>query len=798
MALIRCPDCGNEHSDAAKACPHCGRPVSLGESPLAHLDDEQLHGIILCGKYQLEYPVGKGGMAYVYRAKHVQFNRPVAIKLIFRHLVKEEVMQYRFRMEAQIQFSLQHPNIVRVLDFVEEQGLLGFVMDWVEGLTLSQWLRNQTFPTTPDLFMPIIGPLLEGMHYAHSQRVIHRDLKPGNLLLAETERGIVPKVVDFGIAKVMDNVNEGHTVTGHSLGTPTYMSPEQIRSSKEIDHRCDLYSLAVILFQMITGSPPFKKESPMATAMAHLEERVPRIDIVCSGADVRFQPVLEKALSKNREDRYPDGQSFLAALQNAIQDGEFASEKSRPAADLSSSFPASSTTPRASPSSASALPSSSLLSEPSTLSFGIAAGSPPSNTTAPSSSTSAVAPSSSASAVAPSSSASAVAPPSSEKSPFFAGEKQAGVPSVLAPPSPTPPAASEGPQRVTLPSPSAAARVSVVAPFSDPSVRIANPSTGGISPSSTGMPAIGALPPMGAMSSPSLTNLPPFPSLSSPNAPLSRGSGVFPAASSPALAYSEDGSNTPMPPWQSRNQPPVSAPKGPSHAKNSPSHTNLGQVSHPEDPPTPSPFLKLASPEIPHATSESNDRLEALLGDPSPPRDRASDWRKWRMFGALAGAFVLLVLVGLWLFGRTTQPPKELVFSLLLNSNPQGAEVLEGSVSKGRTPLRLQAKQGQEIAVVLKRDGFVERSYTWIAKKSEIQHVVLRKLYRLSIKTNPSEASVFLDEKLVGTTPYPLLVPEGKVVQIRLVKKGHITRNISWKAQRSEEQMVYLAPDVFD
>jgi len=305
------------------------------------------------------------------------------------------------------------------------------------------------------------------------------------------------------------------------------------------------------------------------------------------------------------------------------------------------------------------------------------------------------------------------------------------------------------------------------------------------------MPALGALPPMGALSSPSLTNLPPFPSLSSPNAPLSRGSGVFSAASSPALAYSEDGSNTPLPPWQPRNQPPTFTSKGPLH-------TNLGPVSHPEDPPTPSPFLKLASPEIPHATSESNDSLEALFGDPSPPHDRSSDWRKWRMFGALAGAFVLLVLGGLLLFGRTPQPLKEPVFSLLLNSNPQGAEVLEGSVSKGRTPLRLQAKQGQEIAVVLKRDGFVDRSYTWTAKKSEAQNVVLRKIYRLSLKTNPSEASVFLDEKLVGTTPYPLLVPEGKVVQIRLVKKGHITRNISWKAQRSEEQMVYLAPDVFD
>lgn len=121
-----------------------------------------------------------------------------------------------------------------------------------------------------------------------------------------------------------------------------------------------------------------------------------------------------------------------------------------------------------------------------------------------------------------------------------------------------------------------------------------------------------------------------------------------------------------------------------------------------------------------------------------------------------------------------------------------------GDLSKGTTPLRLEAKQGQEIALTLKVDGFVERSYTWIAKKSETQNIVLRKLHRLSLKTNPSGASVFLDEKLLGATPYVLSLPEGKVVQIRLVKKGHITRNISWKAQRTEEQMVYLAPDVFD
>ncbi len=764
MALIRCPDCGNEHSDAAKACPHCGRPVSLGESPLAHLDDEQLHGIVLCGKYQLEYPVGKGGMAYVYRAKHVQFHRPVAIKLIFRHLVKEEVMQYRFRMEAQIQFSLQHPNIVRVLDFVEEQGLLGFVMDWVEGLTLSQWLRNQSFPTTPDLFMPIIGPLLEGMHYAHSQRVIHRDLKPGNLLLAETERGIVPKIVDFGIAKVMDNVNEGHTITGHSLGTPTYMSPEQIRSSKEIDHRCDLYSLAVILFQMMTGTPPFKKESPMATAMAHLEERVPRIDIVCPGADMRFQPVLEKALSKQREDRYPDGRSFLAALQEVVQEGT-SGESKRRSTDESSSFVNAPSNARSStPPPPTSTPNAPLLSEPSTLSFGIAAekGSSPAN--------------------APSSSANSVLP---------VGEKREGhgLPIEGQTAGLSENAAAE-PPRVAEPS-AATMRVSET----NPQAALGSASVGaasGANSSPTALPALGSLPPMpmGALSSPSFTNLPPFPSLSSPNAPLSRGSGVFSAASSPALSFAEDGSNTPLPPWQSRSSSASSPQKAPSHG-------HLVQVSHPEDPPTPSPFLKLANPDIPHATSGSSDSLDALFETSLSSRPKAPRWRAAHLLGGVGGILVLVAISVFW-FGRSPKPPTTSVFSLLLNSDPQGAEVRMGDLSKGTTPLRLEAKQGQEIALTLKVDGFVERSYTWIAKKSETQNIVLRKLHRLSLKTNPSGASVFLDEKLLGTTPYVLSLPEGKVVQIRLVKKGHITRNISWKAQRTEEQMVYLAPDVFD
>jgi serine/threonine-protein kinase len=310
---------------------------------LAHLEDDQLHGVVLCGKYQLEYPVGKGGMAYVYRAKHTQFNRSVAVKLIFRHLASEAIMQHRFRMEARIQFGLQHSNIVRVFDFVEEQGLLGFVMDWVDGLTLAQWLRTQHFPTTPQIFLPIIEPLLEGMHYAHTQKVVHRDLKPGNLLLAETEGQITPMIVDFGIAKILDEVNEGHTVTGHSLGTPTYMSPEQIRGSREIDHRADLYSLAVILYQMIAGIPPFKKDTGMATAMAHLELPVPLLEAVCPGADMRFQPILEKALAKDPNDRYPNGRAFIAALREVIK--EIDPVESFPLASSSSSLATSMPSP---------------------------------------------------------------------------------------------------------------------------------------------------------------------------------------------------------------------------------------------------------------------------------------------------------------------------------------------------------------------------------------------------------------------------------------------------------------------
>ncbi|MEM1008031.1 MAG: protein kinase, partial [Myxococcota bacterium] len=169
MALIKCSECTQMHSDTLVSCPACGHQRERDATPM-YLDDEYLQGIVLCGKYSLEELVGKGGMAHVYRARHVHFDQFVAVKLLFRHLAKEDAMQQRFLREAKIQFGLQHPNIVRVFDFVEERGLLGVVMDWVEGYTLATWSQHQDYPLPTKQVLSIMQPLCEAIFYAHCKK----------------------------------------------------------------------------------------------------------------------------------------------------------------------------------------------------------------------------------------------------------------------------------------------------------------------------------------------------------------------------------------------------------------------------------------------------------------------------------------------------------------------------------------------------------------------------------------------------------------------------------------------------
>ncbi|MEM1009403.1 MAG: serine/threonine-protein kinase, partial [Myxococcota bacterium] len=286
----------------------------MSEEQVEYLIDE-----IFCNKYKLEKLVGIGGMAYVFQAQHLQFEgSKLAIKLLFHHLLQDPLMQFRFRKEASLQFNLSHPNIVRVIDFIEERGHLGIVMDWIEGCSLNAWLAAQNFPLDPNLMLALMTPICEGVHYAHACDVVHRDLKPGNILLTNNRLNqTIPKILDFGIAKAFDD-NQLKTKTGISLGTPAYMSPEQIRGERDIDHRTDLYALGVLTFLLLTGVSPFERSSSIKTVMAHIEDPIPRLKQSCRGVDTRFQRVLDKAMAKSRDARYDSVEDFLSDLHHCI------------------------------------------------------------------------------------------------------------------------------------------------------------------------------------------------------------------------------------------------------------------------------------------------------------------------------------------------------------------------------------------------------------------------------------------------------------------------------------------------
>ena len=192
-------------------------------------------------------------MGNVYLAEHAQLGRKVAIKSLHQQLVKNEGLSARFKKEASTMELLKHPKIVDLHDFVEEADGLFLVMEYVEGLPLDEYIRKKSGPIPYETVIPMMTQILDAFSYAHSKGIVHRDIKPSNILI--TNNGDV-KILDFGIAKIMNEEASPLTKTGTQMGTVYYMSPEQVQV-KEIDIRSDIYSLGVTLHQMLTGSRPY-------------------------------------------------------------------------------------------------------------------------------------------------------------------------------------------------------------------------------------------------------------------------------------------------------------------------------------------------------------------------------------------------------------------------------------------------------------------------------------------------------------------------------------------------------------
>ncbi len=212
-------------------------------------------------RYRVEEIVTDAGHAEVYRVRHVWLGTPHAMKLL--NLANNAVIREALLTEGRTMASLGHPNLVRVTDALVVHGLPALIMDWVDGPSLADWLGTRRGPVPVDAALRVFDGILAGLHHAHRAGVVHRDLKPENVMLARTPEGLVPRITDFGMAKVYGQ--PGLSMMYSSFGTPEYMAPEQIVSPASVDDRADLWGLGCILYELLTGELAFDEDNPAKT-----------------------------------------------------------------------------------------------------------------------------------------------------------------------------------------------------------------------------------------------------------------------------------------------------------------------------------------------------------------------------------------------------------------------------------------------------------------------------------------------------------------------------------------------------
>lgn len=284
---------------------------------------QQQGPIIFNGRYELHRRLGRGGMAEVYLARDQMLDRPVAVKVLFPALATDPGFVERFRREAQSAAALNHPNIVGVYDWGEANGTYFIVMEYVEGESLADLIHTEG-RLHPDRAAEIAADIAAALGFAHRNGgVIHRDVKPGNVLI--TREGDV-KVADFGIARAISDTSDANlTKTGSVMGTATYFSPEQARGAP-LDPRSDVYSVGCVLYEMIIGRPPFGGENAVAIAYKHVQEPPPSPRQVDPAVPDTLEAIILKCLAKNAANRYPSAQDLRADLRRYLDGARIMAE----------------------------------------------------------------------------------------------------------------------------------------------------------------------------------------------------------------------------------------------------------------------------------------------------------------------------------------------------------------------------------------------------------------------------------------------------------------------------------------